>query len=141
MKSAFFPARDNIPMEFESASQGMYEQTKDAGIHIRTLQAESVVQMLLCSWSACQYQLHVVAKTQTFSANNRMTFFNCVRSLLSAVMTTPQSLTIDIMPPNPLHMKLRNVNKLGAEMAKVSPHIAAGFGKDCCRQRTISPTI
>ncbi len=74
---------------------------------------------------SASYKTFVSGKTETFRRSHMRTYRNCIRDpLLEGDNST---LVIDVCTPNPLHMKLRSVNKVYGEFVKREPTIAAEY--------------
>ncbi len=74
---------------------------------------------------ANQYQELVRGKSDTFARRHFKTFHNCVRPPL--LQNIPDVKVLEKLTPNPLHMKLRSVNKIVSDMNRHSPDITIEF--------------
>ncbi len=74
---------------------------------------------------ANKYQELVQGKSDSFARRHFKTFNNCVRRPLLQNISDVEILAK--LTPNPLHMKLRSVNKLVSEMNRNSPEITNEF--------------
>jgi len=75
---------------------------------------------------ARSFQKLVLGKPESFVKANFRTFHNCVRKPLLRIDNT---LVLEVLTPNPLHIKLRTTNKLVFELEKAEPNLAGKFLK------------
>jgi len=74
---------------------------------------------------AARYMHFVNGKSASFKKRAYQKFNNCVRPPL--VTFEDDDIFLEMLTPNPLHMKLRTVNKVEAELEKAHPGIAKQF--------------
>lgn len=76
---------------------------------------------------AASYSTFVDGRSDNLKKTSYKKFNNCVRPSLLSV--DGDDIILEKLPPNPLHMKLRSVNKVIHELEKAHPEVAASFFK------------
>ena len=76
---------------------------------------------------ARRYAEHVQGKSANYQTSVYSKFNNCVRPTL--IDTDSDGIVLETLTPNPLHMKLRIVNKLHTDFEKSYPDVAIEFIK------------